>query len=48
MLLGSDIDGVIIDIVSVMRERFLDLYGYDLSYELISDYKIEASSICCR
>ena len=41
MLLGSDIDGVIIDIVSVMRERFLDLYGYDLSYELISDYKIE-------
>ena len=41
MLLGSDIYGVIIDIVSVMRERFLDLYGYDLSYELISDYKIE-------
>ena len=41
MLLGSDIDGVIIDIVSVMRQRFLDLYYVDLPYDRISKYKIE-------
>jgi len=41
MLLGSDLDGVVIDIWTVLEEIFENEYGVSISYECISSYKIE-------
>jgi len=41
MLLGSDIDGVVIDFVSVIQRQFQELYNVVLPYNKISTYRIE-------
>ena len=41
MLLGSDIDGVVIDFVSVIQRQFQELYNIVLPYDKISTYRIE-------
>jgi len=41
MLLGSDLDGVVIDIWRVLEELFEQEYGVHIPYSCVSRYKIE-------
>ena len=41
MLLGSDLDCVVIDIWPILEKRFKELYDIDVPYEEVRTYKIE-------